>query len=347
MKKKKTTIIDIARELDVTASTVSRALSNHPRISNATKQAVREMAEKLDYQPNNIAAALRKGKSNIIGALVPTADRSFFASVIRGIEEVVSNQGYNLIICQSNDQSEKEKQNLEALLKIQVDGIIASVAKETTKYEHFEKIIEQEIPLILYDRVSESLDVNAVVSDDYRGSCTAVSHLIEQGCRSIVHFAGEQHMNIYRNRLTGFRDALQDHGLTPDDSLIFEEDLIQPMEQVLDVGRQFARTILEMPKRPDGIFSASDFAALGAMQVLKEHGIKIPDDIAVVGYSNDVSGSFIEPGLSTVDQHTKRMGNLAARLFLEQADGKDPQFTPRKTMLKPKLIVRGSSNRGS
>ena len=343
MKKKKVTIRDSANELDITASTVSRALRNHPRISTATKEAVWEVAEKMNYQPNSIAAALRKGKSNIIGAIVPTSDRSFFASVIRGIEEVIRDAGYNLIICQSDDQYTKEQANIDALLKIQVDGIIASVAKETRKFDHFRKVKEQGVPLILYDRVNESLDVNAVVTNDYLGSYKAVNHLLEQGCKRIVHFAGKQHINIYQDRLKGYIDAQREQGIPIDQDLIYEEDLIYSMERVVRQGRELAKQLLKKPQLPDAIFSASDFAAMGAMQVFKEKNIKIPEQVAFVGYSNDVSGSFIEPGLTTVDQHTKRMGNMAAQLFLEQIQSNQKDFTPRKTLLNPQLIVRGSS----
>ncbi len=344
MKKKKTTILDIANELDVTASTVSRALRNHARISTSTKKAVWEMAKKLNYQPNNIAAALRKGKSNIIGVMVPTSDRQFFASVIRGIEEVIREEGYNLIICQSDEQSAKEQLNIDALLKIQVDGIIASVAKETTDSSHYEKIKDQGVSLVLYDRVDESLEVNAVVSNDYLGAYKAVTHLIEHGCKRIVHFAGQQHIKIYQNRLNGYLDALKEHDLPVDDTLILVEDLIQgSTEKVLYTGRKMAEKLLEMPEPPDGIFSSSDFAAMGAMQVIQENNIIIPDQIALVGYSNDFSASIIEPALTSVDQHTKRMGNFAAQLFLEQINTSPDEFTPRKTLINPELVIRESS----
>lgn len=345
MKKKKSTILDIANELDITASTVSRALRNHPRISKSTKEAVWKMAEKLNYHPNNIAAALRKGKSNIIGVMVPTSDRHFFASVIRGIEEVIRDEGYNLIICQSDDQFAKEQLNIEALLKIQVDGIIASVAKETTDFSHYKKIKNRGVPLVLYDRVNESLEVNAVVTNDYLGSYKAVTHLIEQGCKRIVHFAGKQHINIYQDRLKGYMDALKEHNISVEEELIIEDDLIQDTEQVLETGRKMTTKLLEMSEPPDAIFSSSDFAAMGAMQVLKESGFQIPKEIALVGYSNDFSTSVVEPALTTVDQHTKRMGNFAAQLFLEQVNASKDEFTPRKTLLNPKLIIRESSLR--
>lgn len=345
MKKKKTTLSDIARELNVTASTVSRALQNHPRISSSTKEAVLEMVNKLDYQPNNIASALRKGKSNIIGVIVPTSDRHFFASVIRGIEEVVRENGYNLIICQSDDQSDKELEKIKALLQIRVDGIIASIAKQTTNFEHFKNINNQGVPLVLYDRVIESLDVNQVISDDYLGAYQGVSHLIEQGCTRIAHFAGEQHIHIYQNRLNGYLQALRDHNLPVDEELIIVSDLIQDTNSILLNGRELGKKLLEMTNPPDGIFSSSDFAAMGAIQIYKEKNISIPDEIALVGFSNDFSASVIEPGLTSLDQHTIRMGNLAAQHFLEQINTKTEQFIPKKTLLKPELIIRKSSLR--
>ncbi|MEX2347145.1 MAG: LacI family DNA-binding transcriptional regulator [Balneolaceae bacterium] len=345
MKKKKTTLSDIANELNVTASTVSRALQNHPRISTSTKKAVLEMVDKLNYQPNNIASALRKGKSNILGVIVPTSDRRFFASVIRGIEEVVREKGYNLIICQSDDQTEKEQEKIKALLQIQVDGIIASVAKETKDTTPYENITRRGIPLVLYDRVIEALDVNLVISDDYLGAYQAVTHLIEQGCTRIAHYAGEQHIHIYQNRLKGYLQALRDHNLPVDDELIIESDLIQNTHNILQIGRQLGTVLSEMDNPPDGVFSSSDFAAMGSIQVFKEKNIHIPNEIALVGYSNDFSASVIEPGLTSLDQHNIQMGNLAGQHFLEQMDTKPEIFKPKKTLLKPDLIIRKSSLR--
>ncbi|WP_234571990.1 LacI family DNA-binding transcriptional regulator [Rhodohalobacter sp. 614A] len=344
-KKKKTTISDIARELDTTPSTVSRALGDHPRISDSTKQAVWEMVEKLNYQPNNIASALRKGKSNMIGVIVPTSDRQFFASFIRGIEEIVREEGYNLIICQSDDQFAKEKAGIDTLLNVRVDGIIASVAKETTDISHYERIKQQGVPLVLYDRVIESLDVNLVVSDDCLGAYKAVTHLIEQGCKRIAHFAGRQHIHIYQNRLRGYIQALKKHNLPVDEDLIIESDLIKDTYSILQTGRQLGEKLLQMSNMPDGIFSSSDFAAIGAIQVFKENNIEIPDQIALVGYSNDFSASVIEPALSSLDQHTIGMGNLAAKHFLAQIGTNPEDFTPQKTKLEPNLIIRESSSR--
>lgn len=342
-KSKKTTITDIADELNVTPSTVSRALSNHPKISETTKKEVWKQVEKMNYQPNNIATALRKGKSNIIGVIVPTSDRQFFASIIRGIEEIVRDKGYFLLICQSDEQTLKEEKSIDALLQIQVDGIIASVAKETTNYSYFEKINKFNIPLVLYDRVGENINANTVISDDFNGAYKAVSHLIEQGCTKIAHFAGQQHIKIYRDRLNGYLNALKEHNIRKDESLIIENDLINDTDLVLNTGYDMTNELFSNVIKPDAIFSSSDFAVLGAIKALKQKKIKIPEEVALVGYSNDFSSSVIEPGLSSLDQQPKLMGNLAAELFLEQIENNKKLYTPKKKVLDPKLMIRNSS----
>ncbi len=341
---KKTTITDIAKELNVTASTVSRALRNHPRISDATKKAVWELVEEMNYQPNNIATALRKGKSNIIGVIVPTSDRQFFASIIRGIEEVVRGKGYNLIICQSDEQTDKEQKNIDALLRIQVDGIIASVAKETRDYSYFEKINNLNVPLVLYDRVGENINACTVTSDDFNGAYKAVTHLIEQGCTKIAHFAGQQHIKIYQDRLNGYLKALSDHNIERDDNLIIENDLINDTDLVLKAGYDMTYDLFSDVVIPDAIFSSSDFAVLGAIKALKEKQISIPEEVALIGYSNDFSSSVVEPGLSSLDQQPKLMGNHAAELFLEQIESDEVPYTPKKKSLDPKLMIRSSSS---
>jgi len=342
MSNKKTTIHDIANELDITASTVSRALQDNPRISDSTKKLVLETAEKLNYQPNSIAAALRKGKSNIIGVIIPMADRDFFASVIRGVEEIVNKSGYRVIISQSNDSPEKEKSNIKALLESQVDGILASYAKATTEFEHYEEVVKRGVPLILFDRLHETLEslpVRAVVIDDYLGAYKATEHLIEQGCKRIVHFSGQQHISIYKERRRGYEEALKRNDLPVDESLIIESNL------KLEAGRELGKKLLSWDKLPDAIFSASDYGAVGAMEIFKKHGIKIPDDIALVGFSNESFTSFVEPSLTTVDQHGEKMGQIAAELFLEQMDKKDATLTQSKTVLNPELIIRESSKK--
>src|SRR5699024_1214537 len=238
--KKETTIYDIADELGVTAATVSRALNDNQTISDSTKELVLETAKKMHYQPNSIAAALRNGKSNTVGIIVPSADRNFFSSVIGGIEDVVNKSGYNIIICQSNDSLEKEKASIKTLLGAQVDGILVSYAKETTNFDHYKEVIERNVPLVFFDRTNESLNVGSVVIDDYRGAFKATEHLINQGCKRIVHFAGPKNVSIYKERRRGYIDALQEHGIQVNKNRIIQCNL------KLEDGRNLAKELLQL-----------------------------------------------------------------------------------------------------
>ena len=339
MKKEKATIHDIARKLNITASTVSRALKDHPRISAETKKAVQKAAQKLNYQPNNIAAALRNGKSNIIGIIVPTADRTFFSSVVRGIEEIANTAKYNVMICQTYDNYEKEVSTVEALLNARVDGIIVSHGKETQNFDHFLKVKERGIPIILFDRSNDELEVSNVVIDDFLGAYKATEHLIQQGCKRIAHFTNARKISIFKERLRGYREALLDNGLKFDESLVVDSNL------QLEDGRNSMEQLLKRKDIPDGVFSSSAYGVLGAMQVLKEKGFKVPEDVALVGFSNEPFTSFTEPPLSTIDQHPMRMGNAAAEIFLEEIAVKDKKFIPQKIVLKPEMIIRQSSLR--
>lgn len=339
MKKEKTTIHDIAKKLNITASTVSRALNDNPRISEATKKAVQKAAQKLNYHPNQIAAALRNGKSNVIGVIVPTVDRSFFSSVVRGIEEIANQAKYNVMICQSYDDYEKEVATVEALLRSRVDGIIASFAKQTKDFDHFLKAKERGIPVVLFDRSNDELEVSHVVVDDYLGAFKATEHLIQQGCKRIAHFAGAQRISIYKDRLRGYKDALAANKLQFQDSLVIESNL------QLEDGRNCMTQLLQQNEILDGLFSASAYGVLGALQVLKEKNIKVPQDVALVGFSNEPYTSFTEPSITTIEQHSLRMGNAAAEIFLEEVMDDDKKFIPQKIVLKPELIIRQSSMR--
>lgn len=339
LKKEKSTIHDIARKLNITASTVSRALNDNPRISEATKKAVQKAAQKLNYQPNHIAAALRNGKSNIIGIIVPNVDRSFFSSVVRGIEEIANTAKYNVMICQSYDSYEKELANMNALLSARVDGIIASYARDTRNFDHFLKAKERGMPIVLFDRSNDELEVSHVVADDFLGAFKATEHLIQQGCRRIAHFTNTLPISIYNDRFRGYKEALLKHGLPYDDTLVVKSNL------QLEDGRTSMLQLLYLKEIPDGVFSASAFGILGALQVLKEKGIKVPEEIALIGFSNEPYTSFTEPALSTVDQHSMRMGNAAAEIFLEEVSDEDKKFTVKKIVLKPELIIRQSSLR--
>lgn len=340
MKNKKITIKDIAEALNITPSAVSKALNNHPRISDKTKDDVKRVANELNYQPNNLATALRKGKSNLVGVMIPRTSSHFFSSVVEHIEEHLSKAGYNIIITQSNESFARECKNIESLLFTQVDGIIASMANETKSLEYFQKIKAKGIPLIMFDRGEEELNVDYIGIDDYQSSFLVVEHLKSQGCKRIAHIGGHSHTRIYKNRIKGFRDALEKYGLPIDEELISESSLS------IEDGRRIMEQLLDLPDRPDAVYAASDFAALGALQVMHENNIEVPKEIALVGFSNETFSSLVKPSISTIEQHSDDIGKLASEAFLERIEKPNFKKLQKKNIkLKPKLVVRSSSKR--
>ena len=336
-KSKKVTIHDIAKKLNITASTVSRSLNDNPRISDKTKKRVIKMAKELNYKPNSIASALRNGKTQVIGMLVPLIDRAFFASTIRGVEQVANELNYHVIVSQSYEDYENEKKAIKAFSNSQVDGIVASISKTTKDHNHLKEIIDSGVPIILFDRSISNLHTGQVVIDDYQGGYDATSHLIEQGCKRIVHFTSERNLSIYKERYRGYTDALEYHGIDIDESIVLSAN------SQLEDGRKHAENLLKNNTQFDAIFSASDFCALGAMQVLKENNIKVPEDVAIVGFSNEPFTSFTDPSISSVNQYPIEMGITAANLFFEALNSKKKNEIPKKTVIQPQLIIRASS----
>lgn len=332
------TINDIARELAVTAATVSRALNDHPAISEATKIRVRKKAEQMNYRQNKMASSLRSGKSHIWGVLIPSAKINFFGSVVHGIENVASKNGFTTLLYQSNEIMENEVKGLDTFLRSGVDGIIASIARETTNYDHFLEIKNKGIPLIFFDRTNEELGIPSVVINDYKGAFNATEHLIMQGCKRIAHISGPAHSEIFKNRLHGYGDALLRHNLPAEADLIVTGDL------TIEGGRECMDQLINLENPPDGIFAVEDFTALGAMQALKGKRMSIPEDVALIGFANEEFGKYITPSLSTVDQQTVKMGEEAARLLIKLS--KRSNFykeDPEKIILEPKMIFRESS----
>ncbi|WP_022823282.1 LacI family DNA-binding transcriptional regulator [Hymenobacter norwichensis] len=337
MARTRTSISDLAQQLGISISTVSRALADHPSISDATKKKVWKLAKALHYQPNHMAAGLRKGRSNLLGVIVPHIDGHFFTMVVKGIEAVAAKAGYNVLICQSNEDVVHEQKNIETLLNAQVEGILVSLARTTRTFTHFEKVRMQQIPLVFFDRVLDGLDVSAVVIDDREGGYQATKHLLERGYRRIAHFCGPQHLNIYKNRRQGYLDALHEYGLPVVEELIFNCDM------TLEDGERGIDYLLSLPEPPDAVFSSSDFSVVGALQLLKQRGVRVPQDMALVGFSNETFTSFTDPLLTSVDQRCEQMGQAAVRLFLEMREENDGLFSPRRVVLQPDLMVRGSS----
>lgn len=338
MNKSKTTISDIARALGITPSAVSKALNQHPRISEQTRKAVAEMAEQLNYQRNQLATALRKGSSQLLGVLIPATNLNFFSSVIKGVEEAAQQAGYQVIIAQSKDHPQKEEDQLTLMANLQVDGILATIANKTTHYGHFERLVQKQIPLVLFDRTAEGLDVGQVLIDDFAGAYKAVSHLAEQGYQRIAHLAGFHHVTPYRKRQQGYLAALKDHGLAALPEWLIESEL-----DVAD-GRRIAEQLLALPQPPDAFFASSDAAALGVFQTLQDRGWQVPQQVGIVGFSNEPFTALLSPSLSTVDQQSELMGAQAAELLINQIQNPDFQnFNQKKIILEPQLIIRQSS----
>jgi len=345
MKYNLVTIKDIARELGISPSTVSRALKDHPDISPETKKAVNQLATKLNYQPNIVALNLRQSKTNTIGVIIPEIVHFFFSTIISGIEDVAYRAGYNVILTQSNESQAREMTDIKALFNSRVDGMLISVSRETTDFDHIESILAKGLPIVFFDRVYKNAQLSKVIVDDFTGAKDATLHLIEQGCKRIAHIEGPPNLDISKERLEGYKEALADHGIK------FQEELIAVCPSgTIEDGKEAALKLLELKKRPDAIFASNDPSAMGAMQAVKAKGLKIPEDVAVVGFSNWLFSALMEPSLTTVDQPGFEMGQEAAKLLIRQIEKKDKdkeetEILPETKVLKTRLIVRDSSVR--
>ncbi|MCG8308050.1 MAG: LacI family transcriptional regulator [Cytophagales bacterium] len=338
MKKKLATLSDIARQLNISVSTVSRALHDHPAINIKTKKKVRLLAEKLNYQPNLLALNLLNRKTNTIGVVVPEITSYFFSSVINGIQDFVNDTNYQLIIGQSEESCEKEKNILQALAKVRVDGFLISPTSETVKPDYYNGLIKSGIPLVLFDRDCVGAKADKVLVDDYDGAFQAVEYLIKTGCRRIAHITGPSDLSISNHRLNGYLDALKKYDLPKQEHRIIEVEGFSP-----EYGVKAAKKILESPDLPDAIFAINDGIAIGAMYVIKEAGIKIPDQISVVGFDDEPHSSYFIPPLTSVWQPVYDMGMLSARILLNKLSRHRQDKSLRFELLKPELIIRKSS----
>lgn len=343
MKYNLVTIKDIARELGISPSTVSRALKDHPDISSETKKAVNQLAKELNYQPNTVALNLRQSKTNTIGVIIPEIVHFFFSTVISGIEDVAYSAGYNVILAQSNESQAREITDLKALFNSRVDGMLMSVSRDTTNFDHIESILEKGVPFVFFDRVYNNPRLSKVIVDDFVGAKEATLHLIAQGCKRIAHIKGPPNLDISKDRLAGYREALEENNIK------FKEELIAACPSgTIEEGKLATTKLLGLKQKPDAIFATNDPAAMGAMQAIKEKGLKIPQDVAVIGFSNWFFSSLMDPPLSSVDQPGFEMGQEAAKILIRQIEkkGKDKEDTeilPETKVLKTKLVVRASS----
>ena len=338
MKKSRTTITDIARELNVSPSTVSRALNNHPAISTKTREAVIELARKRNYQPNVLALNLLRKRTNTIGVIVPEITSYFFSSVISGIQDLLNPMGVNMIIGQSNESYEEEKSIVQTFASIRVDGFLISPSSETKNFDHLKLLTENNIPLVIFDRDCEELNVDKVFVDEYKGAFQAVEYLIKTGCRRIAHITGPLSLSTTRHRLRAYKEALTLHGLPVKEEYIVESSGFAP-----EHGIDPTKKLLALSQPPDAIFTINDGVAIGAMFVIKEAGIIIPDEISVIGFDDDPHSCYFKPSLSTVWQPTYELGMLSARILMKRINSNNEMSKIRVETLLPELIVRGSS----
>jgi len=340
--KKKTTIADIARELQVTKATVSRALADKADISEKTKKLVKAKARELDYHPNKIASSLRYGYTKVIGVLIPSAEHRFFGTVINGIAAAAAAAEYDVLIYQSNELPEQEKNGLQTFLSARVDGILVSMSKNTKNYDHFLDIKKGNTPLVFFDRCHDSLGISSVTVNDFRGAYLATEHLLHQGYHKIAHISGPQHISAFLNRLNGYKAALESNKIKFNPGWVYEGSLS------ITSGREAVASFLNLPDSPDAIFAVEDYTALGAMKELKERHIVIPSQMGIIGFCNDLFGEHISPSLSTIDQHTYKMGIESFNLIFSLINNNETSSqTLQKIVLEPQAVIRESSLRNN
>lgn len=337
MATRQVTVKDIARQLGLHYTTVSKALRDHPDISIATKQRVLTLAEELDYHPNSIAKSLKNQATCTLGVIVPSIKNDFFSAVISGIEEVAYGREFNTVVCQSNESTERETIHLRTLISNQVAGVLVSVAQTTTSGAGFRALQRQGIPLVFFDRVCEDVEADRVVVDDYGGARRVVEHLIERGYRTIAHTAGPENTSIGRDRCQGYLDALRKHGLKETSDLIvhggFEEE----------DGVAAFRAIRSRPRMPDAIFAVNDPVARGIHAQIKQDGLAIPRDVAVAGFGDNRLSSYLDPPVTTVSQSPYEIGKVAAAMLLRRIENPSRESTSETEVIQAHLIVRQST----
>lgn len=340
MSVEKITIKDMAQRLNLSVSTISRALSDHHSIGKSTKEKVKKLAKEVGYFPNSVASNLRQRKTHSLGVIVPRIDIYFHSLVISGIEEIAYSAGYSVTIYQTKDSLEREIEVTRNLHENRVAGIIACISLETDNFNHFEEFNLYNVPVVFYDRVPNNSTGSKVLIDDYEAAFKATEHLISINCRKIAHIAGNQKMSIFQNRLKGYKNALTKNGLEVSEDLIaYTNDLSY------EEGIECAQKFINGKVLPDGIFCANDSTAISTIQVLKKANYEIPEDIAVVGFSNYPISKIVDPNLTTVNDRAFEMGQTAANLLIRQIEDKNEIISSETIVLKTELLIRDSTKR--
>lgn len=335
---KEVTIYDMAKFLNISPSTVSRGLKDHPHISKETKRKILVTSREMGYQHNKFASSLRQSRTNTLGVIVPKLNSYFMATAIAGIEKITSKYGYNLIISQSQESCKKEISGISTLFNSRVDGLLVSLSFETKNLDPFKIFFGKGIPVVFFDRVYDCSGCVSVVIDNYKAGYEATSHMLAQGCRRIVHLSGNLLRNVYSERLRGYRQAIQDFGIGYDPDLLFISDLTE------QAGIDTAQRILKMNVKPDGVFTANDTSAVATICELQKAGIKIPGDIAVVGFNNEPISRFVQPNLTTIHYPAMEVGEMAATTLINKLNNSQTANLSA-VVLEHKLIERQSSLR--
>jgi LacI family transcriptional regulator len=331
------TIHDLANELGISASTVSRALSGNIRISEKTREKVLQKATEMGYRPNLLAASLRSKRTNTLGVVIPRIDRYFFSSAISGIEDYAWTRGFNVIITQSNDLFLKEVNCVQTLFNNRVDGIIISISMQTNDDKHFRLFSEKNIPILFFDRFCPTIESDRIVVDDYNSGYKITRQLIERGCRRIAHIAGPEILNIYKDRKDGYLKALDEAGIPLLNGYLEITGLTK------DEGKQAFARLMALPQPPDGVFCGNDTTALSALGYCQKNNLKVPDDVALVGFSDEPFSAVVTPSLSTVRQPGYEMGFLAAQKIIHRIENINYIIPFEKIVLPTQLIIRESS----
>lgn len=337
----KLTLKQIAKELDVSISTVSKALRDSNEIGEDTKQKIKAFAKLYNYKPNNIALSLKNRKTKTIGIIIPEIVHHFFTTVISGVERVANELGYNVLVCLSDNSFDKEVLNMEMLANGSTDGFIMSLAKETMQkqdYHHLQETINQGMPLVLFDRVIDDISCDKVIIDDVIGAKKAVNHLVDLGCRKIALISTVDYVSVGKLRTQGYKLALEERGFAIDENLILK---IEEMEESEEKIQAFLKG-----KDVDGIFAVNEHFAISAIKTLQENGKKVPEDVSVIGFTDgELSKRFI-PSLTTVSQHGERMGAEAARMLIEKLERDVEEIENYKTIIvETGLVVRNSTKK--
>ena len=329
------TIKDIAKELGISASTVSRALKNNPDIKETTRREVQDFAKIHHYKPNVMAISLRNQRSNIIGVIIPQFVHFYFSSILSGIEDIAAKNGYQIIIAQSNDQYKKEVNIVHSFIEARVCGVIASLAKETTEYTHYQELIDNKIPVIFYDRICTGINTERVVVDDYAGSFAAVEYMIQTGCKRIFFYSAPLNLEISKNRRNGYLDAMKKYHIPVEDSMI---KICDTREQAIAL----TSTLLEISNRPDAFFAINDNTASGILYACKLAGLKVPDEVSICGFTDGFVAVSTDPKLTTVEQRGFEVGKNAIEILLEKLNSKSDEKLQNR-IIRTNLVVRGTT----